>query len=357
MGLVLGGSYKVPIIAGLQDLNWIRDQKMSGELNPASFMREYGSRWSSGSENAFFRADVFDKYRSLQEPEFQRATGLGKGVDYVFGIDVGRMGDETEVTVWKFIPQAGTMSTKHLVAIYTFECMHFEEQAIEIKLLYMLYKPLQVVLDANGIGAGLVDYLVKSQIDVRTNQFLPPWGVTNDEKNLYFNFKTADMIPNILWLVKATATFNTDMYANYQTQLTTGKLRFLIDEHVAKLRMNASRAKRFKEMSEDERIDYIVQFTQTSILKDQLANLEEKHEGINIILERSNKNIKKDKVSSSGYALWYIKTQIDDLAMQRKSIDLTIFGMVTKGSNQKKNNRMSQRGKSNSSSIAKRYKR
>ena len=40
--------------------------------------------------------------------------------------------------------------------------MHFEEQAVEIKVLYNKYKPVQVAIDANGIGAGLVDYLVKS---------------------------------------------------------------------------------------------------------------------------------------------------------------------------------------------------
>lgn len=354
MATVLGGSYRIPIIAGLQDLNWIRDQKMSGELNPTSFAREFLSRWSTGSENAFFRADVFDKCRSLQEPEFERHPNLAKGVDYVFGLDVGRMGDKTEVFVWKYIPQTGTISTKHAVAIYSFENMHFEEQAVEVKLLYNKYKPKQVVIDANGIGAGLVDYLIKSQIDVRTNQFLAPWGVSNDDKNYYSKFKSADMIPNVLWLIKANATFNTEMYSNYQMQLTTGKLRFLIDEHTAKLRMSASRSKKFKEMSEDEKVDYIVQFTQTSILKDQLANLEEKHDGLNIILDRSNQNIKKDKVSASGYALWYIKTQIDDLAMRRKSIDLGTFARIGK-SQKKKVPGVTLRG-GGSGNIAKRFK-
>lgn len=334
---VLGGSYRIPIIAGLQDMNWIRDQKMSGELNPTSFAREFLSKWSTGSENAFFRADVFDKYRSLQEPEFERMLNLGSGVGYVFGIDVGRMGDESEIAVWKFIPQTGTVSTKHLVAIYTLEDMHFEEQAVEIKVLYNKYKPVQVAIDANGIGAGLVDYLVKSQIDVRTNQFLPPWGVSNDDKNYYSQFRSADMIPNVLWLYKANAQFNTEMYSNYQTQMTTGKLRFLIDEHTAKLKMDASRAKRFKEMSEDEKIDWIIQFTQTSLLKDQLANLEEKHEGVNIILDRSNKNIKKDKVSATGYALYYIKTEIDDPALRRQTSSLEQLMQLSRSSKTRKN--------------------
>lgn len=63
--------------------------------------------------------------------------------------------------------------------------MHFGEQAIEIKLLYNKYKPERVIIDGAGLGAGLVDELIKPQVDVRTNQYLNPWGVFNDEKGYY----------------------------------------------------------------------------------------------------------------------------------------------------------------------------
>lgn len=318
--IVLGGSYKIPIIAGLQNMDFIRQQKLSGTFNPTSFGREYLSRWSSGSENAYFAAEVFDRYRSLQEPVFEREENLGKGVGYIMAIDVGRFSDQSEVAIWKYIPQTGTTSTKHLVNIVSFEQMHFSEQAIEIKLLYNRYKPEKVVIDGAGLGAGLVDELIKPQVDVRTNQYLNPWGVANDDKGYYKQFKTADTIDNLLYIIKANASFNTEMYANLQTQLTTGKLRFLIDERQAKMKMDASRAKKFKDMTEDEKANWIVPFTQTSLLKDQMVNLEEKHEGVNIILDRTNKNIRKDKVSAMGYGLWYIKVEIDDVAMRRQTM-------------------------------------
>ena len=278
------------------------------------------SRWSSGSENAYFAAEVFDRYRSLQEPVFEREENLGKGVGYIMAIDVGRFSDQSEVAIWKYIPQTGTTSTKHLVNIVSFEQMHFSEQAVEIKLLYNRYKPEKVVIDGAGLGAGLVDELIKPQVDVRTNQYLNPWGVANDDKGYYKQFKTADTIDNLLYIIKANASFNTEMYANLQTQLTTGKLRFLIDERQAKMKMDASRAKKFKDMTEDEKANWIVPFTQTSLLKDQMVNLEEKHEGVNIILDRTNKNIRKDKVSAMGYGLWYIKVEIDDVAMRRQTM-------------------------------------
>lgn len=318
--IVLGGSYKIPIIAGLQNMDFIRQQKLSGTFNPTSFGREYLSRWSTGSENAYFAAEIFDRYRSLQEPIWEREDNLGRGVGYVMAIDVGRFSDQSEVAIWKYIPQTGTTSTKHLVNMYSFEQMHFSDQAVEIKLLYNKYKPERVIIDGAGLGAGLVDELIKPQVDVRTNQYLNPWGVMNDEKGYYKQFKSADTIPNLLYIIKANAPFNTEMYANLQTQLTTGKLRFLIDERNAKMKMDASRAKKFRDMTEDERANWIVPFTQTSLLKDQMVNLEEKHEGVNIILDRTNKNIKKDKVSAMGYGLWYIKVEIDDVAMRRQTM-------------------------------------
>lgn len=127
------------------------------------------SYWSVGSENAYYPAEIFDRYRSLQEPVFEREENIGKNVGYIMAIDVGRFKDQSEVAIWKYIPQMGTTSTKHLVNIVSFEQMHFGEQAIEIKLLYNKYKPERVVIDGAGVGAGLIDELIQSQIDVRTN--------------------------------------------------------------------------------------------------------------------------------------------------------------------------------------------
>lgn len=90
-------------------------------------------------------------------------------------------------------------------------------------------------------------------------------------------------------------------------------------------------------MSEDDKLNYIVPFTLTSIFRDQLINLEEKREGVNIILEQSNKNIKKDKVSSGGYALWWIKVGVDDEAMKKKTTSLTdMMDMAGSGNRSRK---------------------
>ena len=62
-------------------------------------------------------------------------------------------------------------------------------------------------------------------------------------------------------------------------------------------------------MSQNQRADYLKPFTLTSILREELLNLREENEGVNIILKQANKAIKKDKVSSLEYGLYYIKQE------------------------------------------------
>jgi hypothetical protein len=52
-------------------------------------------------------------------------------------------------------------SYKSLVNIFTFSDEHFEDQAIKIKKLYYKYKARRLVIDGNGLGIGLIDYMIK----------------------------------------------------------------------------------------------------------------------------------------------------------------------------------------------------
>ena len=65
------------------------------------------------------------------------------------------------VCVIKVTPQAAGPSIKTLVNIYTMNDTHFEDQAIKLKRLYYKYKARRLVIDANGMGIGLIDYMVK----------------------------------------------------------------------------------------------------------------------------------------------------------------------------------------------------
>lgn len=181
--------------------------------------------------------------------------------------------------------------------MYTMSDEHFEDQAITLKRLYYKYKAQCIVIDANGLGIGLVDYMVKSQIDPDTNETLNDFGVLNDEENYYKKYRTQNCEYDALYLIKANAPINTEAHANVQSQLASGHLKFLIDERVAKIKLMGTR--RGQEMKPEERAEYLKPFTLTSILKEEMLNLREENEGMNIILKQANKGIRKDKFSAS----------------------------------------------------------
>ena len=307
--VILGGSWRIPVMEELLSKSFIQELKLDGTYNDASFAREYESEWSGDAENAFFSSEKFDKHRVLLQPEYEYSGRSSKNAYYVLGVDVGRKGCTTEVCVFKVTPQVQGSSLKTLVNIYSWDEEHFEDQAINLKRLFYKYKARRIAIDANGLGIGLVDYMVKQQIDPETNEILPDFGVENDDDGFYKKFKTPDTEADALFLIKANAPINTEAHSYVQTQLSSGKIKFLIDENQAKVKLMSTKVGQAMDMN--KRAEYLKPFTLTTILREQMLNLIEENEGVNIILKQSSKSIKKDKFSAFEYGLYYIKQEED----------------------------------------------
>ena len=315
--MVLGGTWRTPVAVGLQSKTFITDQKNEGTYNEASFEREYESKWSGTVEDAFFNGEFFERNRKIQKPEYEHSGKSSVSSYYVIAVDVGRKGCDSVVCVFKVTPQAQGPAIKSLVNIDTMSDEHFEDQAIKLKKLFYKYKARAVVVDGNGLGIGLVDYMIKSQHD-ENGDFLPDFGVVNDDENYYKKYRTADTEYDALYIIKANAPINTEAHANVQTQLQAGKVKFLISEKEAREKLLAT--KLGQKMTSEERSDYLKPFNLTSILKEEMMNLREEHEGVNIILKQANRGIRKDKFSAFEYGLYYIKQEEDKKKKKKKFV-------------------------------------
>lgn len=317
---IMGGTWRIPVLMKLLDRSFLQDLQRDGTYNEASFDREYESKWSGTAENAFFNGEVFDKHRVLRQPEYEYSGRSSVGSYYILSVDVGRKGCDSVICVWKVTPQSMGPAIKSLVNIYTLSDAHFEDQAKKLKRLYYKYKARRMVIDANGLGVGLIDYMVKPQNDVETGEHYPDFGVyggtQDDAQEEYKRYHTNETEEDAMYLLKANAPINTEAHANAQTQLNAGKVKFLIDERIAKAKLLDTAAG--KKMSPEKRAEYLKPFNLTSILKEELLNLREENEGINIILKQVNKGIRKDKFSSFEYGLYYIKLEEDSKKKKKK---------------------------------------
>lgn len=314
--IVMGGTWRIPVLVGLQSKNFVQELKQDGTFNEASFDREYESRWSGTVEDAFFNGEVFDRNRKLQQPEYEASGRSSDRAYYVLSVDVGRKKCQSVICVFKVTPQSQGPAIKSLVNMFTMDDEHFEDQAIKIKKLYYQFKAKTVVIDGNGLGTGLMDYMVKSQVDPETDDFFPDFGVQNDDDGEYKKYRTDRTEYDAIYEIKANASINTEAHSNAQTQMRAGKVKFLIDERIAKNKLLGT--KKGQAMKPEERAAYLQPFTYTSILRDEMLNLREENEGVNIILKQANKSITKDKFSAFEYGLYYIKQEEDSKRKRKK---------------------------------------
>ena len=137
--MVMGGTWRIPVVVKLLDKNFIRDLKMDGTFNETSFDREYESKWSGTVDDAFFNNEIFERNRILNQPEYEHSGRSSRSSYYVISADIGRKGCDSVACIFKVTPQAQGAAIKSLVNIDTKSDEHFENQAIWLKKLYYRY--------------------------------------------------------------------------------------------------------------------------------------------------------------------------------------------------------------------------
>lgn len=316
---VMGGTYRIPMLMKLLPRSFLNDLKRDPTFNEAGFEREYASKWTGNVEDAFFNSEKFDRNRILNQPEKQYSGRSSDRTYYVLAVDVGRTGCQTVITVIKVTPQVDGSSIKNIVNIIASVEEHFEDQAIRIKKLFYLYKARRIVIDANGLGLGLMDYMVKRQV-LEDGSIYPPFGVyggtQNDAAQQYKKYRTNDTEDDAIYTIKANAPIDTAIYSTLQTQIESGKIKFLIEQRQAKTKLLGKKVG--QEMTPAQRDEYLMPFTLTDILREELLNLREEEEGLNIRLKRANQRIGKDKFSSLAYGIYYIREIEDNKNRRRK---------------------------------------
>lgn len=224
------------------------------------------SIWSGSAEGAFFNSEYFFRNRKLLSAEFENNSKSATAY-YIISVDVGRKKCATVVCIFKVAPQPQGAAIKSLVNIYEIFDEHFEDQTIFLKQLYYKYKAKGMVIDGNGPGIGLIDYIVKSQI-TKEGDVLPDFGIINDNDGEYRRYRTNVTELDAVYVMKANAPINSECYSYAQEQIRSGKVKFLIDERAAREKLLTT--VKGQKMTTDARANYLKPFTLTSILNEEM---------------------------------------------------------------------------------------
>lgn len=291
--IVLGSDWRLAVHYGRgEPRSVILDKK--ARLSPVFFAQNYESKWVGATDGAIVNINKFLKLRTLKKHELKSD---GKH-EYVMSIDVARSNSEnnnkTSISILKIKRNDdGVISRVPLVNLINLpNGLTFTAQSIEIKRIRKIYDAKAVVVDANGLGTGLVDELLKEHIDPDTGESLGCWDTMNT--NHQPELENAEQI---LYVLNSQG-INHDIIVNFIDMVESGKLQLLIKIDNNDYPVNDM----------DYFKDNILPYVHTDLLVEEVANLKLKQlSSGKYTIEQVTNRVGKDRYSSLAYGLWYIK--------------------------------------------------
>lgn len=222
--------------------------------------------------------------------------------------------DATSIFINQMLPTKAGRYTSNIVYGDTIEGMHTEDQARTIRMLFDEYQCDYLVIDANGVGSGIVDILMRDINDPETGELYPALSCYNDPEMALRC--TSPNAPKVIWSVKASAQFNSDCAYRLREGFSSGRVRLLLTEYDGEAAMKE--LKGFDSLSPELKEKFKYPYYNTSLLINELVKLQyEENNGKVKLYERSN--MRKDRYSSLAYN-YYVAKEIENKLNKKNSI-------------------------------------
>ncbi len=276
--------------------------KKKKEMSPVAFAQNYESRWVGSADHSLVNINKLLDCRSLTDTQVEAKPGD----EFYLGVDVARSqntnNNQSSVCVAKVKRNKGKtriVSIDIVNIINIPNIMNFTAQACIIKQIKKRYNAQAVVMDGNGLGAGLIDQCLKESFDPITNESLGCWDTINDDNMP----ELPDESDRILYNLKAQSV-QSKVVTNFIDMVDSKKLRLLCNRQLND----------FTVAEQDDFDNKVAPFIQTDCLFEEIANLKLKQlPNGNVTIEKVVKKLDKDRVSALIYVLWYINEFCKDI--------------------------------------------
>ena len=311
---VCGLPYQISIKEGLLSREQVEDEMSEQDFNQTIWDMEMGCMWFGDTDGAFFSYEDISKQRKLQTAIYPiqnandkktKIPDLANGERRIISVDVALLAskkqnnDASSIFINSALPTNDNRYIGNMIYTDNFEGLHTSELALIIRRLYEQYKCTDIVLDVKGIGVGVYDALCRDIPDPIFGVIYTPLSCCNDQ--VYADRCIDKRAPKVIWAIQATAQFNNDMYLNLRNGFQQGYINLLVDEFQAEETLKAVRG--YSSMSQNDKTRMQIPFIHTTLLVNELINLEYEAKGTNVkVYEKSG--MRKDRVSSIGYNYW-----------------------------------------------------
>lgn len=328
---VCGFPYQLSIQEGLLDPETVEDEMSETDFSDIKFSMEMCALFYGSGEDAFFDFDSIAKNRKIKYPILSDsiASKVGsnatripqkqKGEIRLMSADIALMSsrknlnDATAIFINQLMPTKAGRYISNITYPDSYEGLRTDDQALIIRRLFDEYACDYLVLDTQGLGLGVFDALARDITDPDSGEIYPALSCYNNPEMA--SRCTTTGAPRVIWSIKASAQFNSDVAYLLREGFRSGRIRLLANEYDAEEYLKE--LKGYSNLNPPERMKFLAPYIQTTLLIDELVNLQ--HEGVgNKVRVYEKAGMRKDRYSSLAYN-YYVATQLENKMAKRQS--------------------------------------
>ena len=312
---ICGLPYQVSIREGLLSREQLQDEMSEADYNELVQQMEMECLWFGDTDGSLFKFDELTARRRLRKAlpplsfcndkiTIPKLPTTGKRI---LSIDVALMqstkkkkNDASAIFINDLIQVNDTAYQSNFVYGETFEGLKTDELGMIVMKYFYEYQCTDLVLDTNGIGLGVYDFITKDQISQENGKRYKAMTCIND-KDMAERCKVRDA-NKVVWSVKANANFNNEICVLLRNGIQNGKINFLIPEQDADTSLKEI-YKGYYKMSPTEQAKLKMSYIQTTFAVYELIKLDHEVKNGNIKVKEVE-GMRKDRYSSIAYSYW-----------------------------------------------------
>lgn len=300
--------YQLSIKEGLLSREQVEDEMSEADFDPISWEMEMGGFWAGSNGDEFFNFDDINSRRKIKNAFYPleiykthhiSVPELSLKEKRILSVDVALMSskknnnDASALWINSAVPTDNNDLTTNFVYGESHEGLTTDELGLLTMRLFYQYKCTDLALDTNGSGIGVYDYIIKNQYD-------PEYNVTYNAMTCINDTSMAERCKvkganKVIWSIKADARFNSNAAQSLRAGFQNGNINLLrtdvdVEDELKKIRG-------YKQFTQREQALLKLPYIQTSLLVNELINLEHEVNGTNVKVYETS-GMRKDRYSS-----------------------------------------------------------
>lgn len=331
--------YQLSIKENLLSKEQVRDEMSESTFDDMKFKMEMEVMWQGDTGDNFFKFDEINKRRKIKNAllplsfysDKNPVPKLEEASERILSLDVALMAttkkkknDASSLFINNVIQTDDTNMQSNFVYSQTYEGKTTDELGIIIMRYFYHYKCTQLVLDCQGNGLGVYDYICKDQYDPETGDtYKALCACNNEEMAMRCKVKDAN---RVVWCIKANADFNDQICTGLRVGIQNGRINFLISDQDCDEVLSKT-IKNWDKLNTTQQNELRMPYIQTTLAEYELIKLNSEVRNGKIKVKELS-GMRKDRYSSIAYNYW-CACQLE-LKLKPNNTETDIVDMLSK---------------------------